>query len=69
MQTRYTVEAAEELHCDNLLVITANQDAQTEWKGKTSSAICVLDDAELVPNVEINIAEILCHKNITIKQN
>ena len=32
------VEAAEELHCNNLLVITNDQDAQIEWKGKTISA-------------------------------
>lgn len=28
------VEAAEELHCDNLLVITSDQQEQIEWKGK-----------------------------------
>ncbi|WP_303033700.1 DUF4143 domain-containing protein, partial [Bacteroides acidifaciens] len=27
------VEAAEELHCDNLLVITNDQEEQIEWKG------------------------------------
>ena len=35
------VEAAEELHCNNLLVITNDQDAQIEWKGKTISAISI----------------------------
>ena len=29
------VEAAEELHCDNLLVITNSQEEQIEWKDKT----------------------------------
>lgn len=28
------VEAAEELHCDNLLVITNNQQEEIEWKDK-----------------------------------
>lgn len=28
------VEAAEELHCDNLLVITNSQEEQIEWKDK-----------------------------------
>ena len=28
------VEAAEELHCDNLLVITNNQQEETEWKNR-----------------------------------
>ena len=27
------VEAAEELHCDNLLVITNSQEEKIEWKG------------------------------------
>ena len=27
------VEAAEELHCENLLVITKDQEEQIEWKG------------------------------------
>ena len=31
------VEAAEELHCDNLLVITNDQEEQVEWKGKKIS--------------------------------
>ena len=35
------VEASEELHCDNLLVITNDQEAQIEWKGKTISAISI----------------------------
>ena len=35
------VEAAEELHCDNLLVITNDQEEQIEWKGKTISAISI----------------------------
>ena len=31
------VEAAEELHCDNLLVITNSQEEQIEWKDKVIS--------------------------------
>lgn len=28
------IEAAEELHCDNLLVITNSQEEKIEWKDK-----------------------------------
>ncbi len=35
------VEAAEELHCDNLLVITNDQEAQIERKGKIINIIPV----------------------------
>lgn len=33
------VEAAEELHCDNLLVITNSQEEKIEWKNKTFEVI------------------------------
>jgi len=33
------VEAAEELHCDNLLVITNSQEEKIEWKNKTIEVI------------------------------
>ncbi|WP_289225888.1 ATP-binding protein, partial [Bacteroides acidifaciens] len=33
------VEAAEELHCDNLLVITNSQEEKIEWKNELISAI------------------------------
>lgn len=38
------VEATEELHCDNLLVITNSQDEKIEWKDNQISAIpvCVI---------------------------
>ncbi len=35
------VEAAEELHCDNLLVITNDQEVQIEWKGKLIRTISI----------------------------
>lgn len=35
------IEASEELHCDNLLVITNGQEAQTEWKGKTVRVVSI----------------------------
>ena len=33
------VEASEELHCDNLLVITNDQEEHIKWKGKEIKAI------------------------------
>ena len=33
------VEAAEELHCDNILVITNSQEEKIEWKNKTIEVI------------------------------
>jgi hypothetical protein len=35
------VEAAEELHCDNLIVITNDQEAQIECKGKVINIVMV----------------------------
>lgn len=35
------VEAAEELHCDNLLVITNDQEELIEWKGKEVSIVSI----------------------------
>jgi len=35
------IEAAEELHCDNLLVITNDQEAQIEWKDNIVSIVSV----------------------------
>ncbi|MBD5311414.1 MAG: ATP-binding protein [Bacteroides sp.] len=37
------IEAAEELHCDNLLVITNSQEEKTEWKGKEIILLKMLD--------------------------
>ena len=37
------VEAAEELHCDNLLVITNSQEEKIEWKGKGITILKVSD--------------------------
>lgn len=37
------VEAAEELHCDNLLVITNSQEEKIEWKNKTIKVIGIVD--------------------------
>ena len=36
------VEAAEELHCDNLLVITNSQEEQIEWKGKRMRNLSII---------------------------
>lgn len=38
------VEAAEELHCDNLLVITKDQEHQIEWKGIKITIISILSE-------------------------
>ena len=35
------VEAAEELHCDNLFVITNSQQEETEWKNRKIKVISV----------------------------
>ncbi|WP_300877601.1 DUF4143 domain-containing protein, partial [uncultured Duncaniella sp.] len=35
------IEASEELHCDNLLVITNDQKEQIEWKGKVINIVIV----------------------------
>ena len=37
------VEAAEELHCDNLLVITNSQEEKIEWKDKEITTLKVSD--------------------------
>lgn len=36
------VEAAEELHCDNLLIITNSQQEKIEWKGKTMRNLSII---------------------------
>ncbi|MCM1041681.1 MAG: hypothetical protein NC396_04540 [Bacteroides sp.] len=35
------IEAADELHCCNLLVITNNQEEKIEWHGKTICTVPV----------------------------
>lgn len=37
------VEASEELHCDNLLIITGSQTERIEWQNKTINVIAMLD--------------------------
>lgn len=37
------VEAAEELHCDNLLVITNSQEEQIEWKDRMINVIEIVN--------------------------
>ena len=37
------VEAAEELHCDNLIVITNDQKEKYKWKGKEVTILKVSD--------------------------
>ena len=36
-------EAAEELHCDNLLVVTNSQEEKIEWKDKEITMLKVSD--------------------------
>jgi len=40
-------EAAEELHCDNLLVITNSQEEKIEWKDKIINVIGVVSHIHL----------------------
>ncbi|MDE6740831.1 MAG: ATPase, partial [Muribaculaceae bacterium] len=37
------IEASEELHCDNLLVITNSQEEKIDWKGKEITILKVSD--------------------------
>lgn len=35
------IEAAEELHCDDLLIVTNDREKQIEWKGKTIREVSI----------------------------